>query len=150
MKAPRLRTLTLWTGSLLSLLIVAAFVASGFWFVAVQAPTPYGPCLWLTPGSVTIVLDAPMNEWVFVEHKVYVEPEARLWLWTSLKSLAAGSRFVELPLYAVFAAVAIPTLLVWRFGPKPVKPGHCGCGYDLTGNTSGVCPECGTAARTPS
>ena len=23
------------------------------------------------------------------------------------------------------------------------------CGYDLTGNTTGVCPECGTRARTP-
>lgn len=28
---------------------------------------------------------------------------------------------------------------------------HCpkpGCGYNLTGNTSGVCPECGTASQT--
>jgi hypothetical protein len=26
------------------------------------------------------------------------------------------------------------------------KHGQClGCGYSLTGNTSGVCPECGTA-----
>jgi hypothetical protein len=25
-----------------------------------------------------------------------------------------------------------------------LDPAHCGrCGYDLTGNTSGVCPECG-------
>ncbi|MHC4066868.1 MAG: hypothetical protein ACYSUI_20520 [Planctomycetota bacterium] len=25
-------------------------------------------------------------------------------------------------------------------------PGFCqGCGYDLTGNVSGVCPECGVA-----
>ena len=52
-----------------------------------------------------------------------------------------------LPLYAVFAAVAIPTMLVWRFGPKPVKPGHCRCGYDLRGNESGVCPECGVEVR---
>lgn len=27
-------------------------------------------------------------------------------------------------------------------------PGHCqNCGYDLTGNVSGVCPECGTAVE---
>jgi predicted amidophosphoribosyltransferase len=27
------------------------------------------------------------------------------------------------------------------------KPGHCQhCGYDLTCNTSGVCPECGRPA----
>lgn len=24
---------------------------------------------------------------------------------------------------------------------------HCPCGYDLTGNQSGVCPECGTAVN---
>lgn len=27
---------------------------------------------------------------------------------------------------------------------RKYKPGHClSCGYNLTGNTSGVCPECG-------
>ena len=30
---------------------------------------------------------------------------------------------------------------------RRAKPGHCpSCGYDLTGNLSGVCPECGNAA----
>ncbi len=27
--------------------------------------------------------------------------------------------------------------------PVTWKPSHCRCGYDLTGNTSGACPECG-------
>lgn len=30
------------------------------------------------------------------------------------------------------------------------KPGHClNCEYNLTGNTSGVCPECGTSIEPP-
>jgi hypothetical protein len=30
------------------------------------------------------------------------------------------------------------------------KAGHCpACEYDLTGNTSGVCPECGTPTDQP-
>ncbi len=30
--------------------------------------------------------------------------------------------------------------------PFAPRPGRCrNCGYNLTGNTSGVCPECGTA-----
>jgi hypothetical protein len=29
-----------------------------------------------------------------------------------------------------------------------IPPGHCQtCGYSLTGNTSGICPECGTAVK---
>ena len=33
-----------------------------------------------------------------------------------------------------------------RRGPRPVDPGVCSsCGYNLTGNVSGRCPECGTA-----
>jgi hypothetical protein len=37
----------------------------------------------------------------------------------------------------VIASFALPA-------PQPNKPGLCqGCGYDLTGNTSGTCPECG-------
>src|SRR5262249_37714200 len=32
--------------------------------------------------------------------------------------------------------------IVWRLDRRP-PPGHCNCGYDLTGNVSGRCPECG-------
>ena len=51
------------------------------------------------------------------------------------------------PLVYAFVAVVLPTLLVWRFWPKPPKPGHCRCAYNLTGNTSGVCPECGVEVQ---
>jgi len=30
----------------------------------------------------------------------------------------------------------------------PAPPFHCAsCGYDLTANASGICPECGTALK---
>lgn len=29
--------------------------------------------------------------------------------------------------------------------PARIPPGWCECGYDLRGNSSGVCPECGKA-----
>ncbi len=58
-----------------------------------------------------------------------------------------STHLIELPLYILFLTVAIPTLLVWRFSPKPAKPGHCKCGYDFTGNTSGACPECGVEVQ---
>jgi len=37
-------------------------------------------------------------------------------------------------------------LLLWLVLRRPRAAGHCGnCNYNLTGNTSGVCPECGAA-----
>ena len=48
------------------------------------------------------------------------------------------------PLWIVFAAVSVPTAIIWIWSSPP-RPGHCvSCGYDLTGNKSGRCPECGT------
>ena len=43
--------------------------------------------------------------------------------------------------------VATATVTFWPARGRRVDPGLCpACGYDLTGNVSGVCPECGTAA----
>lgn len=40
-------------------------------------------------------------------------------------------------------AITAQRITIWRMGDR-VKRGHCyGCGYDLTGNASGRCPECG-------
>jgi hypothetical protein len=44
---------------------------------------------------------------------------------------------------AIAAVVAIP--FRWLRKTTPPKTGQCQkCGYDLTGNVSGRCPECGT------
>lgn len=44
--------------------------------------------------------------------------------------------------------VAVVALRLSPRGPLPYQPGHCaGCGYDLTGNVSGRCPECGHAVH---
>ena len=56
-------------------------------------------------------------------------------------------RAVAVPLWMVLATAAIPTIwLGWR--ERGIPPGHCQtCGYNLTGNISGRCPECGTAIK---
>lgn len=50
---------------------------------------------------------------------------------------------VALPLWLLALVIAVPTLFLWWCGRR-FPAGHCrSCGYDLTGNTSGKCPECG-------
>ncbi len=138
MLRPRLRTFTLWTGTTLSLLIAAAFVVSAWWYVAAQAGS-VGVGVAVSQGCIGIRLGDSFP----VVPGFYRHPSSLLYG----NTWSFGPSWVTCPLYAVFAAVALPTLLVWRFWPKPVRPGHCRCGYDLTGNTSGVCPECGVEVQ---
>jgi hypothetical protein len=58
-----------------------------------------------------------------------------------------GAPFLAIPLWPLIVAVAAAgTVLSWRRRPRA---GHCAaCGYDLTGNTSGICPECGVPIET--
>ena len=50
---------------------------------------------------------------------------------------------------AAIGAVIIPTVVAAFFKLRRRDlSGHCPCGYNLTGNTSGVCPECGVEVQT--
>jgi hypothetical protein len=52
-----------------------------------------------------------------------------------------------LPLWDVLVILAIPIMAFWILDQRKLPPGHCRCGYDLTGNISGICPECGTPVQ---
>ncbi len=42
-------------------------------------------------------------------------------------------------------------VFLWHYDRRKFPPSHCqDCGYDLTGNESGRCPECGTGLPTES
>lgn len=54
--------------------------------------------------------------------------------------------WLRVPLLIPFVAIAIPTTVLWYRDRRRAKLGYCAkCGYDLTGNESGRCPECGKA-----
>ena len=60
----------------------------------------------------------------------------------------SGQRRVVVPFWAlVLLAAPLPAVRLWRrLRRGRFAPGHCrACGYDLRGNESGVCPECGRA-----
>jgi len=52
----------------------------------------------------------------------------------------------RVPLWIPFLLAAIPTVWLWRRDRRPPKGSCQACGYNLTGNTSRVCPECGGPA----
>jgi hypothetical protein len=58
----------------------------------------------------------------------------------------SGKVALRVPLWMPLLIVSAPTLLAWRRW-RPAEDGVCtGCGYNLSGITTGVCPECGKAA----
>ncbi len=66
---------------------------------------------------------------------------ARLWLGLDLPGKGQYGRF-HVPIWLFFAAVGAPTGILWWRDRS--KHGFCkACRYDLRGNESGICPECG-------
>ncbi len=58
------------------------------------------------------------------------------------------TRLVDFPHWVVTATGAVMPVVRYRRRRRQPAPGLCThCGYDLTGNASGACPECGTPRR---
>ncbi len=70
----------------------------------------------------------------------------RTWL-PRLYHWSFGYRF-DLPLWIVLIGATSATAVFWSLHRRRIPPGHCQkCGYNLTGNVSGRCPECGTGVH---
>jgi hypothetical protein len=143
-----------WIGTLGCVLIVLGFVVSGwFWFIwtdSVKHDDMGGyydeRSLSLAQGSIRYIRAAHGNShpgWKLARDKSWhVLPNGALPI--SKRSTARPvAAFVDVPLWLPLLIVFTPTLLLWHRDRK-LRPGHCRkCDYDLTGNTSGRCPECG-------
>lgn len=57
-----------------------------------------------------------------------------------------GGTLISFP---IWIPLSLAAFLLWRSWSQSMRNvgGHCRCGYDLTGNVSGACPECGTPCR---
>lgn len=64
--------------------------------------------------------------------------------WSPTIQVINGVTFCYFPFWMPILVLCIPTAIIWRRDRRHPE-GHCqGCGYDLTGNVSGVCSECGS------
>ncbi len=82
-------------------------------------------------GSWNLLMSGNPNPAAFVSY----------W-WPQVRQVSNGF-YLDVPLWIPAFMIAIPSFLLWRRNQK-LGEGYCNCGYNLTGNVSGVCPECGT------
>jgi len=138
-----------WAGLVVSLLIVVTWAASIRWTVAHTASggefrsfsLQLGGLAWLSGGG-----NVPMPMWGW---KTYRCPlSVSHWPWIPSFHYRSPMLSIWLPLWIPFLIIAVPTgCLWWVAHPRRIPLGHCQkCGYNLTGNVSGVCPECGERA----
>ncbi len=135
-----------WAMTLFSVALLAVYLISGWWDFAFSVKV--GPSVYSVGAGwgLFIANRSAASEW-----------NATSWCLASVnridygwRGLAYGEALVlncfSFPLLPILIATWVPTAWLWWFGRRKHPPGHCPhCGYDLTGNESGVCPECGRA-----
>jgi hypothetical protein len=82
--------------------------------------------------------------------RAWSEARAKWWKWIEWFDWIASPsyRTLTIRLWPPVLAVAAVTMLLWWLDRRRIPAGHCqNCGYDLTGNVSRRCPECGTPVK---
>ncbi len=132
---------------LLAPLVPMCFLLGGLWitsqFVAI-AYSGINSYLSLYGGTVSLkILERPTFNgagWSFGN------PSWPL-MYENYFSWRSGRILVDVPLGALLWLLLVPTLAL-ALRARHLDPKRCKrCEYDLTGNVSGVCPECGTAVE---
>ena len=143
-KPSRFRRIAKWAGVGICMLIAVVWFLSKWWHVAYVTHT--GHMLEFEAGGLKHIRNYPGTSRLYIEgehHRERMNWWIETWQWRPF--YYPGSFFLIwfLPCWIPFLLVALPTgILFWCDHRRPL-PGHCPCGYDLTGNVSGRCPECG-------
>jgi hypothetical protein len=137
----------IWAGGVVSAL------AAGIWLISGVATIRYAWSPWeayvLGGGGFRV-------EWHSTRKGSFARTPALTLSWGPT-TIASGLSYVETtyhsggssgamgcPIWGFVAAFSCPTLVLRKLRHDRAPAGSCGtCGYDLTGNVSGRCPECG-------
>lgn len=144
----RIRRVMKWMGALLCTAFAMAF------FLSIGRHTTL--CQWSPRDRISLHRGALLYQWdwrdppqprvarIIAIRASYFDPV----IWKPQLDAKDLQGVIVLPLWILVAAVAAPTAFVWWFDRPRFLRGHCQhCGYDLTGNVSGRCPECGTPTK---
>ncbi len=108
---------------------------------------PYDPTTVVSVSGRMVDTEYASIEWFHVDIYDPQDPSLlqRLPAWIRSRVAYRSGEYlvVWIPYWALLTAAALPTTVLW-WRDRRFARGHCDiCGYDLTGNTSGRCPECG-------
>lgn len=142
MKRSRPRSSIKWSCTVLTVLLLVVWVGSAWWVVSTPVTKTFAGVI--AAGQVTIVFDA--REYIYEVEDFYFGKTSRPFAWSFgylILSDAPLTVLVFIPLWAIATLTALLSAWLW-YRDRRRGPGLCGsCGYDLRGNTRGVCPECG-------
>ena len=137
-----------WSGAVLTVLLLVVWVGSGWWHFSLKCNEGGGICN-LEAGQLVVLWLHPTEEWSGL-------PAARLerrsgdfnwgFFGRRLPIVRRGLVLyvVGVPIWSLALAAVVPSAWLW-YRDRRRAPGLCNkCGYDLRGNASGVCPECGS------
>lgn len=144
-RAARVRRIAKWTGLVLVLCVGMVVV----WVMSIGCLIRYDSQnveFLIYSGCVQFTMPNPLPNRGWTFHR---KPFNELLLWGEVFKITVGNRVfrsARIPVWIPFGLIAIPTAYLLYRDRRP-PPGQCKrCRYDLTGNESGVCPECGEAA----
>ena len=135
-----------WGGLALTAIVATLWLGSRWWWLRVE--TSRLPPRWveIRRGEVAYTHDTPLfividasRPYSFLRRNQFPGFEWK----PAWDVLGTRTGTIHVPLWVLLLAIASPTAFLWYCARRP-PPGHCQrCGYDLTGNVSGRCSECG-------
>lgn len=146
MPCSRFRRIVKWIGAGLCALIVILWWANAGWSMGYCTKSAW---IGLRSGSVVVgrawtsgALNRGVYRYTWVDDGHF---DFSTSAWPNRIDFISGPALL-IPLWIPFVLVLLPTLLLFWVDLQRRFRGSClNCGYDLTGNVSGVCPECGMA-----
>ena len=143
----RIRRIAKWSGVVVCVVLVAGWVVSLRWGIAYALGRLGRSDLEVSIawGGINLVRFPPGSSRLREGGFEFVRFEGWMTAWLPMFSSMLGGSVLFIPMWMPLGAVALPTAYLFHRDRRHPR-GHCKqCGYDLQGNESGVCPECGRA-----